>query len=128
MIKKIVLVILAAFLIFGGSIAFSLWRGIQEIRNLTIGELELSGIADGTYAGSYESGLIKVRLDVHVAEGNITAIEILEHDNGQGTPAEAITENVVAEQSLQVDAISGATLSSKVILKAVEAALTGVNR
>jgi uncharacterized protein with FMN-binding domain len=47
----------------------------------------------------------------------------LEHRNGQGEAAEVIPQMVVDAQSLQVDAISGATFSSKVILLAIEDAL-----
>ncbi|WP_353955500.1 FMN-binding protein [uncultured Clostridium sp.] len=46
-----------------------------------------------------------------------------EHDCGLGKKAEKITEEIEKMQSLQVDEISGATLSSKVILKAVETAI-----
>ena len=48
---------------------------------------------------------------------------MLEHKNGQGTPAEVIPEKVVETQTLEVDIVSGATYSSKVILKAIENAL-----
>ncbi|MBD8046512.1 MAG: FMN-binding protein [Clostridium argentinense] len=50
-------------------------------------------------------------------------IKIEEHDCGLGKKAEKITEEIEKMQSLQVDEISGATLSSKVILKAVETAI-----
>ncbi len=40
-----------------------------------------------------------------------------------GQPAEAIIEDVVEDQSLDVDSVSGATYSSRVILKAIEATL-----
>lgn len=128
MFKKILLGVLVAFLLFGGSIGYSLWKGTQEIHGLTVADAELTGTADGIYAGEYASGPIKVRVNVRVAGGNIAEIDILEHDNGKGKPAEAITQSVVAAQTLQVDAIGGATLSSKIILKAVEAALAGANQ
>jgi len=46
----------------------------------------------------------------------------------KGKPAEAIVDSVVAAQSLQVDIVSGATLSSKCILKAIEVALESAPR
>jgi len=64
-----------------------------------------------------------VELTVTVAGGKITAIDIQRHDHGRGAAAEKITDRIIAEQSLQVDTISGATYSSKVILKAIEKAL-----
>ena len=52
------------------------------------------------------------------------SIELLEHENGRGTPAEAILSQMVQKQTTAVDAVSGATCSSKVIRKAVENAIT----
>ena len=40
-----------------------------------------------------------------------------------GEKAEVIIDKVMAEQSLEVDVVSGATLSSKCILNAIENAL-----
>ena len=50
-------------------------------------------------------------------------IRILEHKNGRGQAAEAIVDQMLAEQRVDVDAVSGATNSSKVLQKAVEQAL-----
>lgn len=44
---------------------------------------------------------------------------------GIGKPAEAIVEDIVENQSIEVDAVSGATNSSRVIMKACENALRG---
>ncbi|MGD9605295.1 MAG: FMN-binding protein, partial [Bacilli bacterium] len=66
---------------------------------------------------------IIVKVKVVVASHQITNVVILEHDNGQGEAAEAITSSIITSQTLQVDVIAGATYSSKVILKAVENAL-----
>ena len=63
-------------------------------------------------------------MKVFVKDHKIERIELVKHRNGKGAPAEAITGKVVEAQSLQVDAISGATYSSKVILQAIENALT----
>ncbi|MDW7651897.1 MAG: FMN-binding protein [Bacillota bacterium] len=125
MIKKVLIFFLAAFLLFGASIGFSLWRGVREIQALSVGEVSLAGVTDGDYLGEYAAGAIKVRVQVSVHNGMIASIAILEHDNGRGAAAERITDSIVAAQSLQVDAIGGASLSSKVILKAVEDALSG---
>lgn len=86
---------------------------------------DLSLIADGTYTGSCENGIVKVKLEVDVSGGEIAAIRIIEHDNGLGAPAEAITAQIVARQSLEVDVVAGATYSSQTILKAAENALAG---
>ena len=69
--------------------------------------------------------LVAAQVRVTVADGAIRRIEILHHENGRGKPAEAVLDRVIAAQSLRVDAVSGATSSSKVLLKAVENALRG---
>jgi uncharacterized protein with FMN-binding domain len=81
---------------------------------------------DGVYRGNYSvSGTpVKVTLDVTVSQSKITAIRLIEHTRSPiGKKAEKIIETVIQEQSLEVDVISGATASSKAILKAVENAL-----
>ncbi|MDR0321733.1 MAG: FMN-binding protein [Treponema sp.] len=81
---------------------------------------------DGVYRGSYDlSGTpVKVTLDVTVQNQNIIAISIIRHVCSPiGKKAEKITERVIENQSLTVDAISGATGSSMAILKAVENAM-----
>lgn len=53
----------------------------------------------------------------------LTGIDIIRHLNGLGSSAESIVDKIIEKQSLEVDAVSGATLSSKCILKAVENAV-----
>lgn len=85
----------------------------------------LSQIADGTYTGNCNNGIIKANVEVDVKDHTIVGIRITDHQNGLGSPAEAIIVDIITYQSVEVDAISGATLSSKTILKAVESALLG---
>jgi uncharacterized protein with FMN-binding domain len=66
---------------------------------------------------------VSARVEITVHDGKITDIKLLEHNNGQGKPAEAIIGQVLENQTLEVDVIAGATYSSKVILKAIEDAL-----
>jgi uncharacterized protein with FMN-binding domain len=86
----------------------------------------MKGKFDGLYRGNYVlSGTpVKVVLDVTIQNKNIVAINIVEHFCSPiGKKAEKITDRIIEQQSLNVDAISGATGSSKAILKAVENAL-----
>ena len=84
----------------------------------------LDALPDGRYEGSFHPGrFVGAKVAVSVADHRISGIEILEHNYGQGKPAEQIIEYVIASQGLAVDSISGATVSSKVILVAIENAL-----
>jgi len=87
---------------------------------------DLTHKPDGIYHGKYDVSKtpISVVLDVTVSNGHITQINIIKHNCSPiGKKAERITEKIINEQSLSVDAISGATASSKGILMAVENAL-----
>lgn len=84
---------------------------------------DLKTIPDGEYRGSYRIFPVTVRVKVAMKNHRIVSVAILEHFNGKGKDGEKITGRIVASQSLEIDAISGATYSSKTILKAVENAL-----
>ena len=66
---------------------------------------------------------VSAKVSVTIKDHRIESIELLEHNNGQGAGAEVIPSIVVEKQTMQIDTISGATYSSKVILKAIENAL-----
>jgi len=123
MFKKIILVLLV--IIVGFAIYFAVvFSGMEEkLDAIVINQINLENIEDGTYTGEAKAGLIKVVAEVKVSEHMITNIRLIEHDNWQGGPAEAILEDVIDNQSLEVDLISGASSSSKVILKAIENSL-----
>ena len=87
---------------------------------------DMAGKTNGVYRGNYSlSGTpVRVTLDVTVQDNGITGIRIIQHICSPiGKKAERITQNIIEGQSLEIDAISGATASSKAILKAVENAL-----
>ncbi len=96
---------------------------LQDLKSLTFADINLSEINDGEYTGNHKAFPITAEVMVNVKNHAITEIEITKHDNGKGKAAEAIIGKVIEKQSLQIDAISGATYSSKVILKAIENAL-----
>ncbi|MDD3409446.1 MAG: FAD-dependent oxidoreductase [Eubacteriales bacterium] len=90
-----------------------------------------AALADGYTAGTYEgvgagrNGEIKV--SVTVTDTEITAIDVVEHQETAGicdTPIAEIPAAIVAGQTLNVDAISGATLTSNGLMEAITAALT----
>ena len=107
-------------------IAVSLLALAAACRNLgkiVVTTPDLGKIPDGSYRGNSRVWPVKVTLDVTMQNGAITSIEIIEHFNGRGKKAEALVPEIIKTQSLEVDAISGATGSSTAILKAVENAL-----
>ena len=77
---------------------------------------------DGVYEG--KSGF--VRVSVTIKGGEISAIEILQHGGGGPKYAEMIRpliDKIINKQSTDVDAVTGATVSSKYLKEAVDNAL-----
>jgi len=107
-----------------GSKLFLIYMDMKEkVSDIEFSELELSELEDGEYYGSYSLGIVSAKVCVSVSDGKIDDIEIVEHITGRGKKAEDIVEAVIDEQSVMIDIISGATYSSKTILKAIENAV-----
>ena len=100
----------------------------KEARSLPLNAVDFGKLNDGTYHGAYAGGMYRWRAnecDVKVTNGKVTAIRLADSkDPGtENTDYGMLYERVIAAQSLQVDTISGATLTSKGWLQCVENAL-----
>lgn len=102
----------------------SLESNLEGLKELPVKAIDFSGLNDGTYYGSYKQFPVAAEVEVIVKDHRITEIDLIKHSNGQGASAEIIPGKVIEAQTLAVDMVSGATYSSKVILKAIENALT----
>ena len=125
--RKIILGFIITILLIalaGVGVIMSAQKNMENLDMLIINDVDLSTIEDGTYSGSYSAFPIAVEVKVMTESNKITNVELVRHRNGQGAAAEVIPNAIIAEQSLEVDLISGATYSSKAILKAIENALT----
>ena len=125
--KKTVLISLLVLMIIGifagGIYLKSISDYKAKVDALTFDAIDLKKVEDGIYEGQCDTGVVRARVQVTVRDHRMESIELLEHENGRGTPAEAILDQMVQEQTTAVDAVSGATCSSKVIRKAMENAL-----
>lgn len=115
--RKLITIILTVFFLMGCL--------PEEYYTITLETPDLSTVEDGRYYGSYEGQLVSAEVHVNMTNCIITQIDILKHDCLLGRNAESITYEVIAQQSLEVDTVSGATVSSLTILKAIENALRG---
>ncbi len=78
---------------------------------------------DGIYEGECDTGYIYAKVKVEMKAGEIVSVKLLEHRNERGKSAELMLEDIVTRQKIDVDVVSGATNSCKVIKKAIEKAL-----
>ncbi len=93
--------------------------------------LRIENIADGIYEGEGEGYKSTIKVAVTVADGKITAIEILEENESPYVSDPAFDEipgAIIREQSVEVDAISSATFTSIGIIEAVTDALENAPR
>lgn len=85
---------------------------------------------DGVYAGEGTELRPGLRVQVTVEDGMIAAIEVIEHHEQDerfwGLPVRLIPQWIVDAQSTDVDTVSGATMTSRGIIEAVEDALAQV--
>jgi uncharacterized protein with FMN-binding domain len=80
-------------------------------------------LADGTRNGTFREGEISAAVEVTVRSGRIHSMRLVSGQNVDAALAETIFSRVKAAGSTAVDAVSGATASSNVLLKAVADAL-----
>ena len=80
---------------------------------------------DGTYYGSGTGFNGEVQVEVVIADGKISNISVVSHNDDSSfmSQAQGLIPNIISSQSTNVDAVSGATYSSRGIIDAVRAAL-----
>lgn len=126
--KRYIIISIIAIAVVAGIFTIKYIKSIsdykQKVKNIVIEDINLSNKEDGKYIGEFDANVISAKVEVEVKNKKISNINLIEHKNERGVPAEVITQNVVEAQSLKVDVISGASNSSKVILKAIENALS----
>ena len=99
----------------------------RAMRDVTLEGIDhLVGIADGSYTGAFEQGRFSNELTVHVANGRITGIDIIDNVTLAGITgaAEEVFARVISAQDTLIDAVSGATMTTRAYLMAIEDALS----
>ncbi len=125
----IALLVVVAGLATAGGVGWSrLSKEHKEARSLPLNAVDFNKLKDGTYHGAYEGGMYKWRANecqVTVSSGQVTDIQLVGSGDpgGKNTQHQELYDRVIHAQSLQVDTISSATLTSKAYLQAVENAL-----
>ena len=81
---------------------------------------------DGTYEASAKGRNGELNVQVIVTDGSISEINVLQHSETAGIFDGVVRDmlpEVIQKQSVQVDTIGGATISSNAVLEAIAAAL-----
>ncbi len=131
MIKKIlsaVVVVMVVFIvgvvIFYFAMVKPMLNEISQIQQMEIATINLNDVADGSYRGDFTYGKFTYEVEVTVKDHKIESIKVIKNRKSKyAKMAEGILARIVEKQTLQVDAVSGATTTSKAFMKAVENAL-----
>ena len=96
-----------------------------ELQRLQVSEVELANVQDGTFQGDFTFHGFTYEVELVVTDHEITQITVLRNieDDEYAKKAEGVVDLVLKEQSLKVDVVTGATITSKALLKAIENAL-----
>ena len=123
--KKLFIIagVLVAILI---ALGVGLTYGLSEGASVNLSGINPSSIPDGSYTGNYDFWRWSNTVAVHIKDGNITAIDMVKDVSAAFVTncADEVFQRVITAQDTQVDAVSGATVTSKAYLKAIEDALS----
>ncbi len=120
--SKLLMVIgIATIVIFMiAGMLFAVTRGLPEMQELVVNDVNPGKLPDGVYAGEFSRYRWSNTVKVTIESGRIVDIQ----PGSDGALEQELSERIVAAQSLLVDINTGATVSSKAFLKAVEEALS----
>ena len=102
------------------SLTASMKKNLAKIENK---DIDMETVEDGIFEGHSELDLVKVDVKVLVENHKLIKVELLRHECGLGHPADVIVDKMVEQNTWDVDAVSGATVSSEIIKNAVNKAL-----
>ncbi len=95
----------------------------KYFKEYAVQNIDLTTIPDGAYRGECGVFLVAADVEAKVQDHRVSDIKILKQRCGKGYEGKQVIERIIKEQSLNVDAVAGATASSKCILIALERAL-----
>ncbi len=92
------------------------------ISRTAVSGASFASLADGTRTAAAGEGEVTATVELTAAAGRVVALRLVSGTNVDPAVAAQVFEEVKNSQSTAVDAVSGATATTNVLLKAVEAA------
>jgi uncharacterized protein with FMN-binding domain len=111
----------AGIILFFTAATFFFNRGMGKIHALEINSVNMAESVDGDYRGTYCEGRWCYDLTVIVKDQKVTDIRLNNNAMKMFDKLHAVLiKRIIDQQRVDVDCISGATITSKAFLKAVE--------
>lgn len=121
---KVVGIVVAVIVILVTTALFFLTRGLEEGVLLVVEEIDFSLKEDGSYYGSFEFYRWNNEVEVIIENGRVS--EMISNNKlrkRQESIIRELEDSIIEAQSTQVEVVSGATVTSKIYLKAIEDAM-----
>ncbi len=124
--RSMVLVLVSIAIVLGGGLGILGYLDLESYRNMKISSPDLTRISDGMYTGTLTHTGFEYAVAVRVKSHRITGVGMVKNRESKFAQwAEGVLPRIVDHQSPNVDGITGATTTSKVLMKAVETTLEG---
>lgn len=125
--KKMIIgvsIILLVGIGFGSISIMNLLNGLDEVQTIEIQAISPNNLEDGDYEGTYDYGRWANNVKVTIRDSKIITIEVVKDVVYKKDEVQKeLIKRVINAQSTSVDTVSGATVTSKAYLKAIENAL-----
>jgi len=123
---KIALFIIGGIIALCGIAFFLTSLGLGDIRKMVINDVDLAKVADGVYTGKFRKFRWTYEFEVTVKDHKIIAVKPTKKvRRGWEKVVNGAVEAFLKNQSVNIDVVSGATVDTRAMQKAVESALSG---
>ncbi len=126
--KKIIWKVVALVVLVGTVFLVKFGLDMKEYNSITSSlsnkEVNIAEVADGKYEGTFDAKIVAATVKLKVESGTLIDVQLIKHKNDRGQAAEKVVNDMLEENSILVDVVSGASDSSRIIMKAAENALT----
>lgn len=117
----------ALIVVFAAAYYWPFYTYRRDVARIQARNVDLTQVADGQYVGRCDVGILAATVRIAVRDHRIVDLELIEHKHERGQSANVVADAIFVEQRIDVDAVTGATNSSKVIREAAYNALTGAH-
>ena len=120
---KRVLIISGIVIVVLCGLFFAVTFGMGDIQNKKVEDIDFSQVADGEYTGTMPVSRWTNTVKVTVKDKKIIAIEVVNDMRSGSDVKKTVFDTVIATQSLDVDAVSGASVTTKAYVLSIQDAL-----
>lgn len=116
------LIFLVLIVVMGGFVAWA-FSYHKKLKAEPVKTVDLSKVKDGKYEGAWDAKMWTMPVEVTVKDHKMTDLKIVRENFKVPGNIQEYMDRIVKEQTVEVDAIAGATITTKTIRKSIELAL-----